>query len=100
MPLTPAGAPAVRASTRWTMVSLSSWSPPEIHILLPCSRNVPSSWGSAVVSTSASEEPACGSLRHIVPKKRPSSIGRTYRSTCSADPCSTSSEALAWVRNG
>jgi hypothetical protein len=35
MPLTPAGAPGMRASTRCTMFSVISWSPPEMKILLP-----------------------------------------------------------------
>ena len=35
MPFTPAGAPAIFASTRCTMFSASSWSPPEIHIFAP-----------------------------------------------------------------
>ena len=72
MPLVPAGAPGVLASTKWMMFSDSSCSPPEIHILLPLSRQVPSSCGSARVRMSPSEDPACGSLRHIVPKNRPS----------------------------
>ncbi|MGK5169873.1 hypothetical protein [Geodermatophilus sp. CPCC 205761] len=59
------------------MFSLSSWSPAEIHILVPVSRWVPSSCGSARVVMSASEEPACGSESAIVPNQRPSSIGRT-----------------------
>ena len=77
MPLTPGGAPGIRASTRWTMFSANSWSPPEIHILVPKSRYVPSACGSARVVMSASELPACGSDRHMVPKNRPSSMGRT-----------------------
>ena len=50
--------------------------------------------GSARVVMSASDEPACGSDRHIVPKNRPSSIGRTYVSTCSSVPCASSRFAL------
>ena len=38
MPFTPGGPPGIFARTRWTMFSVSSWSPPEIHILLPVSR--------------------------------------------------------------
>ena len=82
------------------MFSDSSWSPPEIHILFPRSRYVPSGCGSAMVATSASDEPAWGSDRHIVPKNRPCTIGRTNRSTSSSEPCSTSRWALAAVRNG
>ncbi len=56
--------------------------------------------GSARVVMSASEEPACGSDRHIVPRKRPSSIGPTNVSTCSGLPCASSRFAFAIVRNG
>ncbi len=38
MPLTPAGAPAMRASTRWTMFSARSWSPEEMKIFWPVMR--------------------------------------------------------------
>src|SRR3712207_5741253 len=77
MPFTPGGPPGIFASTRWTMFSVSSWSPPEIHILLPERRYVPSSCGSALVVMSASEDPAWGSESAIVPNQRPSSSGRT-----------------------
>ena len=97
MPRTPGGLPAILASTRWTMFSPSSWSPPEIHILVPKSRKLPSSAGSARVVMSASDEPACGSERHIVPWNRPSTIGRTYASTCSSEPWARSRLALPTV---
>ncbi len=35
MPREPAGPPGTLASTMWTIVSESSCSPPEIHILVP-----------------------------------------------------------------
>ena len=35
MPLTPAGAPSMRASTRWTMLSARSCSPAEMKIFWP-----------------------------------------------------------------
>ncbi|MNO07024.1 hypothetical protein D3C81_2290600 [compost metagenome] len=38
MPLTPAGAPSIRANTRWTMFSVMSCSPAEMKILLPLIR--------------------------------------------------------------
>jgi hypothetical protein len=59
------------------MFSVSSWSPPEIHILFPVSRYVPSSWGTARVVMSASDDPACGSDSAMVPNQRPSAIGGT-----------------------
>ena len=45
------------------------WSPPLIHILFPVMLYTPlaGSMGAADVVMSASEEPAPGSLRHIVP---------------------------------
>ena len=100
MPFTPGGPPGILASTRWTMFSVSSWSPPEIHILLPVSRYVPSSCGTAFVVMSASEEPACGSDSAIVPNQRPSISGPTYVSICSGLPWASSSRALPIVRNG
>ncbi len=100
IPFTPGGPPGILASTRWTMFSPSSCSPAEIHILVPYTRWVPSSWGSARVVMSASDDPACGSDRHIVPWKRPSTIGRTNVATCSGEPCATSRFAAAIVRNG
>ena len=51
------------------------------------------------MTTSPRLEPACGSESVIVPKKRPSSIGVTKRSTCSGVPCASSSPAFATVRN-
>jgi hypothetical protein len=81
------------------MLSPISWSPPEIHILLPKIRCVPSSAGTARVITSPRLEPAWGSDSVMVPKKRPSSMGCTNRSTCSAVPWASSSLALATVRN-
>jgi hypothetical protein len=46
---------------------------------------------------SARLEPACGSESAMVPKNRPSTIGATYRSTCSGVPCSVSRLAAAMV---
>jgi len=63
--MTPGGAPVILARTRWMMFSLRLWSPAEIHILCPARRKVWSPWGSARVSMSARDDPACGSDRHI-----------------------------------
>jgi len=38
IPLVPAGAPAIRARTRWTMFSVSWCSPAEIQIFVPSMR--------------------------------------------------------------
>ena len=61
---------------------------------------MPSGCGSARVEMSASDEPACGSDRHMVPKKRPSTMGLTQRSICSGEAWASSRLALAWVRKG
>ena len=85
------------------MFSESSWSPPEIHIFVPWMRKAsspPSGSGTAFVVTSPNEEPTSGSDRHMVPKKRPSSSGRTYFSICSSVPYSSSRLALAMVSIG
>jgi hypothetical protein len=100
IPLTPAGPPGTFASTRWTMFSLSSCSPPEIHIFVPNRRYVPSACGSARVVMSANDDPACVSLRHIVPKKRPSTIGATQVSICSREPLASNRFAAPTVRKG
>ncbi len=104
MPFTPGGAPGMRASTRWTMFSVTSCSPAEIHILLPnrrnCGPNGESPSGSARVATSASDEPACGSERHMVPANRPSSSGRANASICAGEPCASSRLAFAAVSSG
>ena len=47
---------------------------------------------------SASDEPACGSDKHMVPVHLPSSIGRTKRQICDGVPCINSRLALAIVR--
>jgi hypothetical protein len=46
------------------MLSVNSWSPPEIHILFPKSRYSPPACGSARAATSDNDEPACGSESH------------------------------------
>ena len=97
MPLVPAGPPGILASTRLTMLSVSSCSAPEIHILEPNSRYVPSACGSALVRMSASDEPACVSDRAIVPENRPAIIGRMKASICSGVPNFAIRFALAMV---
>ncbi len=75
MPFTPGiglpSGPGILASTRCTMLSDSACSPAEIHILLPVSRYCGPSGDSpsysARVAMSDSDDPACGSDRHIVP---------------------------------
>jgi hypothetical protein len=48
---------------------------------------------------SASEDPACGSDRHMVPVNRPASVGLTNRSICSGVPYVASRLALATLNN-
>ncbi|CAB3774315.1 hypothetical protein LMG30113_07555 [Burkholderia paludis] len=71
MPFTPSGASGVRASTRWTMLSAMSCSPHVMKIFVPNTLYVPSPCGSARERTSARSEPACGSVRFIVPVHSP-----------------------------
>ncbi len=42
-------------------------------------------------------DPACGSLRHMVPKKRPENSLRANTSRCSGEPCAISRLALPLV---
>lgn len=67
--------------------------------MVPISRYVPSEQGSARVVISANEEPACGSDRHMVPRYRPSTIGTSQFSICSAEAYSANSAALAAVNS-
>ena len=71
MPFTPSGAFGVRASARWTMLSAMSCSPHVMKIFVPNTLYVPSPCGSARERTSARSEPACGSVRFIVPVHSP-----------------------------
>ena len=71
MPLVPAGASGSRASTRWQTFSAMSWSPQEMKIFCPVTAKLPSPRGSARVRTAPTSEPACGSVRFIVPVQSP-----------------------------
>ncbi|MNR01495.1 hypothetical protein D3C85_1173010 [compost metagenome] len=61
---------------------------------------MPSDAGSARVRISDSDEPAWGSVRAIVPKKRPSIIGCRKRRFCSSVPKLSIRFAAPMVRNG
>ena len=76
MPLVPAGASGTRASTRWTMLSARSCSPKVMKIFVPVTRHVPSPAGTALVRTAPTSEPACGSVRFMVPVHSPVTIFR------------------------
>ena len=71
MPLVPGGAPGVRANTRWTMLSAISCSPHVMKILVPLIDQEPSPFGSALVRSAPTSEPASGSLNTIVPVHSP-----------------------------
>ena len=87
------------------MFSVSSCSPAEIHILLPVSRyrgpsgsaSKPSPSGTARVATSLRLEPACGSLRHMVPDQRPENSLSANTCFCSSVPWAISRLALPVV---
>jgi hypothetical protein len=49
------------------MLSVRSWAPPEMKIFVPVTRYVPSPAGTAFVRMSPRLDPACGSVRAIVP---------------------------------
>ena len=75
-PRDPGGASGRRASTRWTILSAMSWSPQVMKIFSPVMRK-PSPSGAALVAIAPRSEPACGSVRFIVPVHSPEiSFGR------------------------
>ncbi len=74
MPREPGGAFGMRASTRWTTLSAMSWSPQVMKIFWPVMRQPPSPSGSARVVSAPRSEPACGSVRFIVPVHSPETI--------------------------
>ena len=59
---------------------------------------MPSGCGTAVVVMSARLEPACGSVRAMVPKKRPVSRWVRYLCCCAGVPKRRMTLALPWVR--
>mmetsp|Transcript_13574 Transcript_13574/g.31281 ORF Transcript_13574/g.31281 Transcript_13574/m.31281 type:complete len:261 (-) Transcript_13574:393-1175(-) len=86
IPLVPGGALGRRASTQCTMLSVRSWSPQEMKILVPVMLYEPSPLGSALVETRARSEPHCGSVRHMVPVQVPCTKGVKYFSLRDLDP--------------
>ncbi len=85
MPLIPFGASGSRASTRWMMFSVRSWSPEEMKILEPVTAKLPSSRGTARVRSRPRSVPQCDSVRHIVPDQVPSTIFGRKRRFSSSD---------------
>ena len=100
MPLTPAGAPSMRASTRWMMLSVRSCSPAEMKIFSPVIANEPSALRTARVFSIPRSVPQCGSVRFIVPVHSPDVIFGRYFAFSSAEPCVCSAAAAPLVRPG
>ena len=74
--------PGTLASTMCTMFSVRSWSPPEMKILRPEMRQLPSGCATARVASWRRSVPACGSVMHIVAVQSPSDRrGTTCRFT-------------------
>ena len=73
MPFTPSGASGVRASTRWRCLGVVVLAVGDEDLLAE-ELVVPSPCGTARVRTAARSEPACGSVRFIVPVHLPATI--------------------------
>ena len=65
-PLVPGPAPSGRASTKWTMLSVRSFSAEVMNRLTPVMFQVPSAFWTALVRPAPTSEPASGSVRTIV----------------------------------
>ncbi len=77
MPRVPEGAPGRRASTRWQTFSTRSLSPQVMKIFCPLMAKLPSPLSTALARSAPTSDPACGSVRFIVPDQRPAiSFGR------------------------
>ena len=57
-----------------------------MKIFWPVIRHVPSSAGTALVVSAPTSEPACGSVRFIVPVHSPVTIFGRYTSRCASLP--------------
>lgn len=59
------------------MFSARSCSPKEMKIFWPVMRKLPSSWGTALVVSNPTSDPACGSVRFMVAVQWPDTrLGR------------------------
>ena len=73
----PGAEPGVRASTKWMMLSVRSWSPHEMKIFVPVISHRPSGRGVATDRIAPTSDPASGSVIHIVPAHSPvTSLGQ------------------------
>ena len=68
------------------MLSARSCSPYVMKIFCPVIRHVPSSAGTAFVVSAPTSEPACGSVRFIVPVHSPVTIFGRYTSRWASLP--------------
>jgi hypothetical protein len=77
IPFVPSAPSGNRASTRWQTFDTRSLSPQVMKIFCPVIAKVPSPFGSAFERSAPTSEPACGSVRFIVPDHSPEvSFGR------------------------
>ena len=92
-PFAPSGASGVRASTRCTMFSATSWSPHVMKIFWPLIDHEPSPRGVAIVRIAPRSVPAPGSVRFIVPVHSPLTSLVRYVSRSSSDAAAS----RAWI---
>ncbi len=71
-----------------------------MKIFCPNSLYVPSGCGTARVRTAARSEPACGSVRFMVPVQVPATIFGRYESLSSSEPRSSIASIAPWVSSG
>ncbi len=71
-----------------------------MNIFWPKTRYVPSGCGTARVRTCARSEPACGSVKFIVPVQLPSISRGRYLSFCSSEPATSNASIAPSVSSG
>ena len=71
-----------------------------MKIFVPCRRYEPSGCGRARAATAPRSEPACGSVRFMVPVQSPEAIWGRYSAFCSSVPCALSMLMAPWVSSG
>ncbi len=99
IPFTPSGAPSIRASTRWMMLSVKSCSPYVIKIFCPKMRNTSPS-RTAFVRTAARSDPACGSVKFIVPVHVPETIFSRYVVLIPSPAWASIASTAPWLSSG
>ena len=92
IPFVPSAPSGRRARTRWQTLAVMSLSPQVMKIFCPVIAKVPSPFGTAFVRSAPTSEPACGSVRFIVPDHSPEvSFGRYRALIASLAWCSSAS---------